>query len=172
CGVGEVGEAGGRPREALEAYQTGFKHCPQSIPLAYRQALLSGNLRLPGTEHAWRLVFVLGADSSEVRTEYARWLWNVGRDEEAFAEVRSVLQRDPSYLPALRLLAERAERRHFSLSEALAYEKLFRLSRLPEDREKLESIAREDSKYRSRLEMLKLPPASGPSAAKPKRPSE
>jgi tetratricopeptide (TPR) repeat protein len=169
-GLGQVREASGRLREALEAYQLGLKHCPHSIPLAYRQALLSGSLGLPGAAHAWRLVFVLGADSSEVRTEYARWLWNNGRDEEAVAQLRRVLQRDPSYLPAIRLLAERAERHHFSLSEALAREKAFRLSRSPEDREKLESIARADPDYRGRLE--RLPPASGLSAVPLKKPSD
>jgi tetratricopeptide (TPR) repeat protein len=171
-GLGQAREARGRAREALEAYQTGLRHCPQSIPLAYRQALLSEKLGLPGTGHAWRLVFVLGADSSEVRTEYVRWLAETGRDTEAVAELRSVLRHDPSYLPAIRLLAERAERQNLFLSEALAREKAFRLSRSVEDREKLERVAREDANYRSRLELLKLPPPSRSPAATSRKPSK
>jgi tetratricopeptide (TPR) repeat protein len=163
-GLGQVREARGRPEEALEAYREGLKHCPKSVPLAYRQALLAGNLKLPEAEHAWRLVFALGGESSEVRTEYARWLWNNGREAEAVAQARDVLRRDPSYLPAIRLLAERAERRGFPLSEALADERIFELSQLPEDREKLEKMARADPGYRARWEKRKRASRPWPTA--------
>jgi tetratricopeptide (TPR) repeat protein len=155
-GLGQVRETLGHSKEALDAYRTGLKHCPESLPLAYRRALLSGKLGLPGAAAEWKRALEIGPDSSEVRTEYARWLWSSGRDAEAVSEARRVLQRDPAYLPAIRLLAERAQSRHLRLSEALARERVFRLSRRPEDLGELERAARADADYEKRFETLKL----------------
>src|SRR5262249_40557299 len=121
-GLGLVRESMGRPREALETYQAGFRRDPHSLPLAYPCALMSGKLGLPEAEADWKRALSLGSGSAEVRTEYARWLGQQGKDREAVRQAREALRRDPAYVPALRLLADRGARDGLVLAEALALE--------------------------------------------------
>jgi protein O-mannosyl-transferase len=166
-GLGLVREAMGRPREALDSYREGFAHVPRSLPLAYRWALVSGKLALPEAASDWKRALGLGSGSAEVRTEYARWLRQRGKDRESVLQAREALRRDPGYLPALRLLAERGERDGLILSEALALEKAYRLTRSEKDFAELERIAESDPPYRARLRSLRLPAPSATAAPTP-----
>ena len=178
-GLGEVGknmtafEHGGRmilvdaglsPFEALAAYRQGLEHHPTSLPLAYHAACVSGELHTADAAQDWKRALSLGSQSTEVLTEYARWLWARGREREAVAQAREALRRDPSYLPAIRLLGERGARDHLVLAEALAREQAFRLTRSAEDYAELARIARTNRPYARRLAGLKLPT---PSITKP-----
>lgn len=160
-GLGQVREALGRPREALEAYREGFRRNPKSLPLAYHRALVSGRLGLPDASNDWKQAVAIGSASAEVRTEYARWLWQGGNAREAVRQAREALRRDPSYLPAVRLLAERGAREHLILSEALALEKAFRLSHAEADLTELRRIAQADPTYGKRFAHLGFPAPAG-----------
>ncbi len=163
-GLGQVREAMGRPFEALAAYRQGLEHHPTSLPLAYHAARVSGELHTADAAQDWKRALSLGSPSAEVLTEYARWLWARGREREAVAQAREALRRDPSYLPAIRLLGERGARDHLVLAEALAREQAFRLTRSAEDYAELARIARTNRPYARRLAGLKLPT---PSVTKP-----
>jgi tetratricopeptide (TPR) repeat protein len=165
-GLGQVRETGGRMKEALEAYRDGLEHIPKSLPLAYHLALLSGRLGLSRAPADWKRALALGESSADVRTEYARWLWRRGEDREAVRQAREVLRKDPSYLPAIRLLGERGTREHLMLAQALALEEAFRLSRSSEDFAELERIAQRNPSYGRRWAALKLP-APTPGIRKP-----
>jgi protein O-mannosyl-transferase len=163
-GLGQVREARGRPAEALAAYRQGLEHNPKSLPLAFHAACVSGQLHTAQAVEDWTRALSLGSRSAEVRTEYARWLWAEGREREAVGQAREALRRDPSYLPAIRLLGERGARNHFALAEALAREQAFRLTRSAEDYAELSRLARTNRPYARRLAGLKLPT---PSVTKP-----
>lgn len=163
-GLGQVREARGRPSEALTAYRQGLEHNPKSLPLAFHAACVSGQLRTATAGQDWKRALSLGSQSAEVRTEYGRWLWAAGREREAVGEAREALRRDPSYLPAIRFLADRGARDHLVLAEALAREQAFRLTRSAEDYAELARIARTNRPYARRLAGLKLPT---PSITKP-----
>jgi protein O-mannosyl-transferase len=166
-GLGQVREARGSAKAALEAYREGLAHNPKSLPLAYHLALLSGRLGLSTARDDWKRAMALGPSSAEVRTEYATWLWRQGENREAVRQAREALRRDPSYLPAIRLLAERGAREGLTLARALALEKAFRLSRAAADLEELKKIAQTDPGYARRFASLKLSGPSPPPVSRP-----
>jgi protein O-mannosyl-transferase len=150
-GLGGVRESLGDLRGAEDAYRTGLKEKPDSLPLAYRLALLRSKGDLPGALADWRRALVLGPDSVVVRTDFAEWLLRRGRRAEAARQAREALRRDPANLPALRLLARRDAQEGWPLAEGLALEKAFRVSRSAEDLVALLRLARHDPAYGRRF---------------------
>ncbi len=154
-GLGQVREARGDARGAQEAYQLGLKQKSDSLPLAYRLALLRSRLRLPGTLQDWQRALALGPDAVSVRVDFASWLLSEGRTAESVHQAREALRRDAASLPALRLLAECAARQGLQFAEALAREKAFRVSRSAEDLAPLLRIARSNEAYAKRFARLR-----------------
>jgi hypothetical protein len=78
----------------------------------------------------------------------------VGKTEDAAREARQALAFEPRYLPALRLLAERDALSGRTFAEALAREKIFRLSLSPEDWTALLRAAARSGAYGARFARL------------------
>jgi predicted Zn-dependent protease len=113
--------------------------------------------RLPWPEalEDWRRALAIGPSNASVHADFAAWLLRVGKTEDAAREARRALSLDPRYLPALRLLAERDASSGRTFAEALAREKIFRLSRSPEDWAQLQRAARGSAAYSNRFARLK-----------------
>ena len=105
-GVGVVREDRGNPAGAEDAYRQGLRHNPQSLPLAYRMALLYSAEKRPASLHAWRRALAIDPGSLPSRLGYADWLAAGGRREEAIAQVREALRLAPRYKPALEKIKE------------------------------------------------------------------
>jgi tetratricopeptide (TPR) repeat protein len=105
-GVGLAREETGNRAGAGEAYRQGLHHNPQSLPLAYRMALLLGAERRPATLHAWRRALAIDPGSLPSRLGFADWLAASGLREDAIAQVREALRLAPRYKPALEKLKE------------------------------------------------------------------
>ncbi len=105
-GLGLAREGQGDKKGAEDAYRQGLRHNPQSLPLAYRAALLLSAEKRPSAEHAWRRALAIDPASLPSRLGYAEWLAASGRREEARAQVREALRRAPRYAPALKMAAE------------------------------------------------------------------
>ena len=105
-GLGLAREDRGDRRGAEEAYRNGLRSNPQSLPLAYRLALLHTAEGRPSALHAWRRALAIGPSSLPTRLGYVDWLVATGRRDEALAQVREALRRSPRYKPALEKLAE------------------------------------------------------------------
>jgi tetratricopeptide (TPR) repeat protein len=105
-GLGLAREDRGDPRGAEEAYRHGLRNHPQSLPLAYRMALLFSAEGRPTALYAWRRALAIAPGNLPTRLGYADSLAAAGRREEALAEVRETLRRSPRYGPALQKLAE------------------------------------------------------------------
>lgn len=103
-GLALAKEDRGDRRGAEQAYRTGLRHNPQSLPLAYRMALLLSAEERPAALHAWRRALAIEPGSLPARLGYADWLDRAGRREEAVAQVREVLRLAPRYEPALEKL--------------------------------------------------------------------
>ena len=154
-GLGDVREALGDPKGAEEAYRTGLARKTDSLPLAYRLALLGSKRDLPGALADWRRAVTLGPDSAAVRADFARWLLRRGKRSEAARQAREALRRDPANLAALRLLAERDAEEGWLFAEGLAREGAFRLSHAAEDLRPLLRLARRDPAYGRRFAGLR-----------------
>ena len=89
-----------------------------------------------------------------MREGFASWLARVGKDEEALREARQALRLDPRSLPALRLIAEIDSRSDRRFAEALAREKIFRVSRSREDWDTLLRTSRRSPAYTTRFAHL------------------
>ncbi len=139
-GLGDVREAEGNDAGAEEAYRRGLERIPNSLPLAYRLAQLASRTKKPTADAQWQRALRLGAHSAVVRADHARWLALEGRSDEAAREAREAWRRDPANLTALRLLAERARAEGKPLAEELALERIYRLTRSPEDLARLEEL--------------------------------
>jgi tetratricopeptide (TPR) repeat protein len=100
-GVGLAREEMGNRAGAGQAYRQGLGHNPQSLPLAYRMALLLAAEKRPAALHAWRRALAIDPGSLPSRLGYADWLAASGLREEARAQVREVLRLAPSYKPAI-----------------------------------------------------------------------
>ncbi len=100
-GAGLAREERGDRAGAEDAYRQGLRHNPQSLPLAYRMALLLAVERRPATLYAWRRALSIDPGSLPSRLGYADWLAACGRREEAIAQVREALRLSPRYKPAL-----------------------------------------------------------------------
>lgn len=154
-GLGLVREARGDNRGAEEAYRLGLKQKADSPPLAYRLARLRSRLGIAGAMENWRRALALGPDAPAVRVDFAAWLMREGKTAEAVHQAREALRRDPFFLPALRLLAEKSGREGMTFSEGLAREKAFRVSRSAEDLVPLLRIARSEEAYGRRFAQLR-----------------
>ena len=105
-GVGLAREERGDAAGAERAYREGLRHNPQSLPLAYRMALVLSAQRRPAALHAWRRALAIEPGSLPSRLGYADWLLSDGRRGEALAEVRETLRLAPRYEPAREKLKE------------------------------------------------------------------
>jgi tetratricopeptide (TPR) repeat protein len=105
-GVGVAREDRGDRRGAEEAFRKGLHSNPQSLPLAYRLALLHSAEGRPSALYAWRRALAISPGSLPTRLGYADWLASAGRRDEALEQVRETLRRSPRYKPALEKLAE------------------------------------------------------------------
>jgi tetratricopeptide (TPR) repeat protein len=142
-GLGTVREARGDWVAAWEAYRLGAQRIPTSLPLAYRFALVESRRNSASADAAWRRALKIGWASPVVRADHARYLKQKGKLKAAAAEAREALRRDPRNAAALRVLVDIAEERGARLSEALARERLARLTRDPADSERLRELARD-----------------------------
>ena len=100
-GVGLAREERGNRAGAEDAYRQGLRYNPQSLPLAYRMALLYAGQKRPASLYAWRRALAIDPGSLPSRLGYADWLSGAGRREDALAQVREALRLSPRYRPAL-----------------------------------------------------------------------
>jgi tetratricopeptide (TPR) repeat protein len=154
-GLGLVYEARGDPAAAEETYRKGLTKKKDSLPLAYRLAMVRSRLPWPEALEDWRRALALGPSTPSVHADFAGWLMRSGKTEDAVREARHALLLDPGYLPPLRLLADRDARSGLAFAEGLAREKIFRLSRSPEDRALLERVAERSEAYARRFAQQK-----------------
>ncbi len=154
-GLGLVREARGDPAGAEEIYRKGLARKKESLPLAYRLAMVRSRLPWPEALEDWRRALALGPSTPSVHADFAGWLLRVGKTEDAVGEARRALLLEPGYLPALRLLAERDALAGRTFAEALAREKIFRISRSPEDWAALLRVAARSEPYARRFTRLK-----------------
>jgi tetratricopeptide (TPR) repeat protein len=105
-GVGLAREELGNRAGAGEAYRQGLHHNPQSLPLAYRMALLLAAEKRPAALHAWRRALAIDPGSLPSRLGYSDWLAASGSRDQARAQVREVLRLAPRYKPALEKMKE------------------------------------------------------------------
>jgi tetratricopeptide (TPR) repeat protein len=149
-GLGDVREAEGNDAGAGEAYRRGLERVPNSLPLAYRLAQLESRTKSPTADAQWQRALRLGAHSAVVRAEHARWLAREGRLDEAAREAREAWRRDPANLTALRLLAEKVRAEGKTLAEELALERIYRITRSPEDLARLEELKKSSPAFSRR----------------------
>jgi tetratricopeptide (TPR) repeat protein len=161
-GLGLVREARGDRAGAEEIYREGLARKKDSLPLAYRIALLRSRLGWPAALPDWKRALELGPENPAVHSEYARWLARMGRWEEASKEARETLHLEPSDKNSLCLLAERDALSGRRFAEALAREKIYRLSRSAEDWTLLLAAARVSEAYGRRLAGLSLAAPASP----------
>ena len=102
-GVGMARELQGNLSGAERAYRDGIVKHPQSLPLAYRLALLLSAQQRTGAEHAWHRALAIEPASLASRLGYAEWLVRAGRVDQARSQLRELLRRSPRYAPALKL---------------------------------------------------------------------
>ena len=86
---------------------------------------------------------------------FASWLAHAGKSEEALREARRALKIDPRSLPALRLIAEIDSQSDHLFAEALAREKIFRISRSRGDWDGLLRAAGRSTGYARRFVQLR-----------------
>jgi tetratricopeptide (TPR) repeat protein len=159
-GLGFVREARGNWAGAEEAYRKGLAQKKDSLPLAYRLAVVRSRLAWPAALPDWQRALALGPASTAVHADFSRWLLREGRTEEATKEARQALRLDPRHLAALRILAERDAVPDRAFAEGLAREKIFRVSRSPEDWALLLAAARRSEPYSRRFSGLERSLAS------------
>lgn len=153
-GLGLMREELGDLAGAEEIYRRGLARKKDSLPLAYRLALARSRLPWPEALPDWRRALELGATAPSVHEGFASWLARVGKSDEARREAREAWRHAPGYLPALRLLAELNSRSDQAFAEALAREKVFRLSRLRADWESLRNAAGKSEAYARRFKQI------------------
>ena len=150
-GLGHLREDRGDLAGAEEIYRRGLAHKKDSLPLAYRLALVRSRFPWPEALADWRRALELGPTVASVHGGFASWLARVGRTEEARHEAREAWRRDPGYLPAIHLLADLDARSGQFFAEALARERIFRLSRSTQDWESLRAAAGRSEAYAPRF---------------------
>jgi tetratricopeptide (TPR) repeat protein len=164
--LGAVRELTGDDAGAEKAFADGLAKNPKSTPLAFRLAKLRSRLGRPTAEEDWRRALALARGAPSIRIGYAEWLHEQGRTEEARREAREVLRRRPRDPAALAILADSSREKGRLFSEGLAAEKIFRITRSPEDLQRLARIAATDPGYGERFRQIEpnlrrlLPPRS------------
>jgi tetratricopeptide (TPR) repeat protein len=108
-GLGLAREERGNRSGAEEAYRKGLHDNPQSLPLAYRLALVLSAEGRPAALYAWRRALAIEPGSLPARLGYADWLASAGRRDDARAQVSEVLRLAPRYKPALEKLEKLKE---------------------------------------------------------------
>jgi tetratricopeptide (TPR) repeat protein len=154
-GLGLVLEERGRDREALETYRRGLVKQPRSIPLALRAATLESRLGDESARRSWERALKNAPRSLPTRFGFARWLAGRGDREGARRQLRWILARAPRDAPALRLLARLDGAAGRDFAEALALEKVFRITRWSGDLLPLLDAASRTPAYRTRFEHLR-----------------
>jgi len=164
--LGVVRELTGDDAGAEKAFADGLARNPKSTPLAFRLAKLRSRLGRPTAEEDWRRALALARGAPSIRIGYAEWLHEQGRIGEARREAREVLRRRPQDPAALAILADSSRKKGHLFSEGLAVEKIFRMTRSPEDLQRLVRIAATDPGYGERFRQIEpdlrrlLPPRS------------
>jgi tetratricopeptide (TPR) repeat protein len=154
-GLGLVREARGDLAGAEEIYEEGLDRKKDSLPLAYRLALARSERRWPEAVPDWKRALALGPETASVHAGYAKWLAREGKWEDAAGEARQTLRLAPGDQDSLRLLARQNALAGRRFAEALAREKIYRLSGSPEDWQTLLAAARGSEAYGRRLSALK-----------------
>lgn len=152
--LGAVRELAGNDAGAEKAFAEGLAKNPKSSPLAFRLAKLRSRLGRPTAEADWRRALTLSRGAAAIRIGYAQWLLEQGRVEEARRETREVLRQRPRDPAALAILANSNRSTGRFFAEGLAAEKIFRVTRSPEDFERLVRIASADPAYRERFNSI------------------
>lgn len=157
-GLGMVYEEEDRLADAEALYRRGIAKNRDSLPLAFRLACVLSDREgatVAETDAAWKRALQLGPASSATHAEYAEWLLDSGRPDDAAREARRALAIEPGLPTALRVLARRRGDGDASLASALAFEKACRVSRDREDFDELVRIARTNEAYRPRFERIR-----------------
>jgi tetratricopeptide (TPR) repeat protein len=172
-GLGMVREARGDMAGAEEIYRKGLEQKKDSLPLAYRLAMARSRLPWPEALEDWKRALARGPSTPSVHADFASWLMRAGKTQDAVREAREALTLEPRYQQALRLLAERDAHAGLALAEALAREKIFRLSRSKEDWEQLLRAKEKSEAYARRFARLagSLTPPASPPGSRPRSPA-
>ena len=152
--LGAVRELAGDDAGAEKAFAAGLATNTKSTPLAFRLAKLRSRLGRPTAQADWRRALALARGAPSIRIGYAQWLHGQGRTEEARREAREVLRRQPRDPAALAILADSSRKAGHLFSEGLAAEKILRITRSPEDLERLVRIAAADPVYGERFRAI------------------
>jgi hypothetical protein len=152
--LGFVRELRGNLSGAERAYLLGLEKHPDSMPLAFRLAKVRSQLGRPTAEADWRRAITIAHGASPFRLGFAQWLVAHAQIVEACYQAREVLRRRPGDVAALRLLADTSRDSGHFFAEALAVEKILRVTRSPADFERLRVIAAEDPAYGTRFRTL------------------
>lgn len=153
-GLGQTREARGNLAGAEEAYAAGLAGKADSLPLALALARARSALGRPSAEEDWRRAAGIAPNSVATRLGFADWLSAHGRESEARRQWREALRRQPQNLEVLRRLAGSNARDGLPLASCLAREKIWRLTRTPEDRAALDSAALASPEYQPRWKRL------------------
>ena len=102
-GLAAAREARGDVAGAERACRDGLRRMPQSLPLAYRFAVLLSRERRPEAIHAWHRAIAIEPGSLPSHVGYAELLLALGRTEDARRELAETLRMAPRYAPALEL---------------------------------------------------------------------
>ena len=154
-GLGVVLEAQGRLSDAAADYRRGLAKKADSLPLAYRLAVVLSRMDAPDADAAWRRAVALGPASAAVRGDHSEWLLRAGSEDEALREARAALRLDPAYPAAWRALARSAELRGDRLARALALERAALASGDPEDLRALDEASTSVPAYGARFERVR-----------------
>ncbi|HTY41526.1 MAG TPA: tetratricopeptide repeat protein [Thermoanaerobaculia bacterium] len=103
-GLGLAKEERGDRGGAEAVYRRGLQPNPQSLPLAYRMAVVLSAENRPNALFAWRRALAIEPGSLPTRLGFADWLLAAGRRDEALAQVRETLRLSPRHRPALERL--------------------------------------------------------------------
>lgn len=153
-GLGGVREARGNLAGAEEAYAAGLGQVESSLPLSLALARVRSRLGRRDAEKDWRRTIGVSPGSLTARLAYGDWLSARGREPEARRQWREALRREPGHLEALRRLADSSSRNGLAFASCLAREKIWRLTRAPEDRAALDHAAAACPDYESRRRRL------------------